>query len=161
MHRQNIYVSDCDLGRGLFAARDYDEGEFIFRFTGPVIDFAQVVAKGETEGNALQIGPRSYLDLEAPHVFTNHSCEPNAGVRDDTDMYALRKIRKDAEIRFDYSTTMSEGRWTMACLCGTESCRGVVGDFHALPDEVQRRYIGLRTVQRFILGEVAQTQGAK
>lgn len=148
-----IYVAPCDFGRGLFVARDFAEGEWIFRFTGPEITFADAAAKNGTEGNALQIGPAIYLDLEAPGVFANHSCEPNAGIRDNVVVYALRTIRRGEEIYFDYSTTMSEKHWTMECRCGTPSCRGIIGDFQDLPGELQRRYLAMGIVQPFIVEE--------
>ena len=148
-----IYVDQCELDRGLFAGRDFAKGELIFQFTGAEISFLDAVAKEEAEANPLQIGPNTYIDLEAPCVFINHSCEPNAGIRETCDVYALREIRQGEEIRFDYSTTMSEKHWTMGCLCGTPSCRGIVGDFHDLPEDLQRRYLAMGIVQPFIVEE--------
>ena len=155
--RDAIYVANCALGRGVFAGRDFREGELLFRFTGPAISLAQAINKGEAEGNVLQIGPRTYIDLEAPGVFANHSCEPNAGIRHLVFGYALRPISRGEEILYDYSTTMSEQRWSMQCRCGTPSCRGVIGDFHDIPSELQDRYLSMRIVQPFI---VAELQGA-
>jgi hypothetical protein len=149
-----IYVAKCALGRGVFADRDFQEGEFLFRFTGPVISLVQAINKGDAEGNALQIGPTTYIDLETPGVFANHSCEPNAGVRDLVSGYALRPISRGEEILYDYSTTMSEQRWSMRCRCGVPSCRGMIGDFHDLPSELQRRYLSMGIVQPFIVAEL-------
>lgn len=151
--RDAVYVGECRLGRGLFAGRDFCEGELLFRFSGPVIHLAEAIAKGDEEGNALQIGASLYMDLVAPGVFVNHSCEPNACVRDITSAYTLRPISRHEEIFYDYSTTMSEQRWTMQCRCGAPGCRGVIGDFHDLPFDLQRRYIRLRAVQPFIVQE--------
>lgn len=149
----SIYVAPSSFGRGLFAGRNFDLGEVISQFSGPIITLREAILKGELEGNALQIGPRTYLDLEPPGVFINHSCEPNTGLNGQTTVRALRHIRAGEEIYFDYSTTMSEQRWTMACLCGTPSCRGVIGDFHDLPEELQRHYLRLGIVQPFIVAE--------
>lgn len=151
--QNGIYVASCDLGLGLFTTHDFREGESIFRFSGPVISAAEANAKGDRECNPLQIGPASYLDLEAPGVFINHCCEPNAGIRGNIEVYALRAIKRGEEIYFDYSTTMSECRWTMRCLCGTASCRGSIGDFHDLPMELQNRYLNSGIVQPFIVEE--------
>jgi hypothetical protein len=148
-----IYVAQCKLDQGLFAGRDFAEGELIFQFTGPVIDFSDTVAKGDKQSHPLQIGPTEYIDIAAPCVFINHSCEPNAGIRDTCDVYALREIRQDEEIQFDYSTTMSENSWTMQCLCGTPSCRGIIGDFHDLSENLQHRYLSMKIVQPFIVEE--------
>jgi hypothetical protein len=149
-----IYVGECALGRGVFAGRYFRKGELLFRFSGPVITLGEAIEKGETEGNVLQIGPSTYIDLESPGVFANHSCEPNAGVRDGVCGYALRHISQGEEILYDYSTTMSERRWTMHCKCGAPSCRGIVGDFHDLPLDLQHRYLAMGIVQPFIVGEL-------
>jgi hypothetical protein len=154
-----IYVDKCGLGFGVFAGRDFFEGELLFRFSGPIITLGQAVDKGEAEGNVLQIAPATYIDLEPPGVFANHSCEPNAGLRDLVSGFALRPIACGEEILYDYSTTMSEQRWTMRCHCGTPSCRGVIGDFHDLPLELQRRYLAMRIVQPFIVAEWRLLQG--
>lgn len=154
VERDAIYVAKCALGRGVFAGRDFQEGDLLFRFAGPVISLAQAINKGDSEGNVLQIGPRTYIDLEPPGVFANHSCEPNAGVRDLVSGYALRPISRGEEILYDYSTTMSEQRWSMRCRCGTPSCRDVIGDFHDIPAELQGRYLSMRIVQPFIIDEL-------
>jgi len=147
-------VGESPLGFGIFAGKSFRKNEFLFRFSGPIITLAEAIAKGEAEGNVLQIGPRSYIDLDAPGVFGNHSCQPNSGLRDDVFCYALRDIAEGEEIFYDYSTTMSERRWTMQCQCETPSCRGVIGDFHDLPLRLQRHYLSMRIVQPFIVEEL-------
>ena len=156
-----VYVKECALGRGVFAGRYFRKGELLFRFSGPIITLAAAIEKGEAEGNVLQIGPSTYIDLESPGVFANHSCKPNAGVRDGVCGYALRHIAQDEEILYDYSTTISERRWTMHCRCGTPFCRGIIGDFHDLPLELQRRYLAMGIVQPFIVGELQSSDSAK
>lgn len=123
--QNNVYVAACSLGLGIFAVRDFQEGDLLFQFTGPMIPAVEAHAKGDRECFPLQIGPTSYIDLEAPGVFANHSCTPNAGIRDNLGVHALRAIRRGEEIRYDYSTTMSERRWTMRCLCETALCRSL------------------------------------
>lgn len=152
--QQSVIIGECGLGRGLFAGRSFRPGELLFHFTGPEISLPQAIAKGDTEGNALQIGPTTYLDLEPPGVFANHSCRPNAGIRHHTAAHALRAIAPGEEICFDYSTTMSERRWTLRCRCGADSCRGLITDFHDLPPALQEHYLTLGIVQPFIIAEL-------
>ncbi len=52
-----------------------------------------------------------------------------------------------------YASTARENHWTMACRCMSVACRSVIGDFHLLPHQLRRRYIGLGIVQRFIAQE--------
>jgi SET domain-containing protein len=146
----STYVSTCALGRGLFAAEPIAAGSEILRFSGPILTLEEVRARGAAAANALQVGIDRYLYLDEPGRFVNHSCAPNAAVRDDTLLVAMRDIAAGEEISFDYSTTVSDG-WTMPCRCGAPTCRGLVVAFQLLPERLRRRYALLGQVQRFIL----------
>ena len=146
-----VFVQTCELGRGLFAARTFASGERILEFGGPVITLVQTAAKGEAEANPLQFDHDRYFDIGPPAVFLNHSCAPNTGIIEQRWLVALRDIAAGEELRFDYSTTMHENRWTMQCRCGEAGCRGLVTDFRLLPPGVQRRYLQLGIVQPFIV----------
>ena len=148
---QKVCVSDCRFGLGVFAATDIQAGEQILQFTGCEIDIHAALAKGERSGDPLQISDDLYLDLDPPGVFLNHSCDPNSGIVDNTCLVALRRIQAGEEIQFDYSTTMSDGMWTMACDCRSELCRGVVEDFQRLPSRIQQKYLKRGVVQQFII----------
>ncbi|HWH68562.1 MAG TPA: SET domain-containing protein, partial [Candidatus Sulfotelmatobacter sp.] len=115
---ETFYIEECDVGLGVFANRDIRQGELILVFGGPLIDFAETKRRGRWECMPLQIGPNQYYDTRPPGIFVNHACNPNAGIRHDRDLMALRDIKKGEEIRFDYSTTMEEQSFTMNCLCG-------------------------------------------
>ena len=97
-----------------------------------------------------------YIDTQAPAVFVNHSCDPNAGIRNDENMVALRDIAAGEEVRFDYSTTMEEQSFTMQCLCGLPQCRHVIKDFSTLPQHLKERYLDLRIVMNFIQDAAAR-----
>jgi hypothetical protein len=150
-----FYIEECDVGLGVFANRDIQPGETILAFGGPVIDFAETKRRGPWECMPIQTGPNQYCDTQPPGVFVNHSCEPNAGIRNDRDLVALRRIRRGEEVRFDYSTTMEEESFTMRCLCGAPRCRHVVADFSTLPLPVQERYVAEGIVMSFILQKLA------
>jgi hypothetical protein len=149
----STYVDSCPLGRGLFAGETIAPGNEILRFSGPVLTLSEVRARGPAAANALQVGVDRYLYLDEPGRFVNHSCTPNAGVVDDTRLIALCAIAPGEEIRFDYSTTISDG-WTMPCRCGAPGCRGLVVAFQLLPEPLRRRYAILGHVQSFILERV-------
>lgn len=145
------FIDHCDVGLGVFANRDLAPGEVILEVAGPIIDFAETKRRGPRECMAIQIGFDRYIDTQAPAVFVNHSCDPNAGIRDDKYLVALRPIPRGHEIRFDYSTTMEEQSFTMQCLCGAPDCRKVVKDFSTLPPHVISRYISQGIVMNFIV----------
>jgi hypothetical protein len=71
-------------------------------------------------------------------------------------LIALKPIPAGEEIRFDYSTTMSEDHWTLECRCGEPDCRGLVKDFHLLPSVLQEQYVERGIVQTFILHQWKQ-----
>jgi hypothetical protein len=152
-HIAKVYIADCPLGKGLFATQDLRAGEEVFVCTGRIITLDSVLAKGAHAPNPIQITKTEYIDVEAPGVFINHSCDPNAGLVENRIVMALRDILRGEEVCFDYSTSMSEQLWTMQCLCGSPRCRGVIGDFHLLPVELQVHYLAVGIVQEFIREE--------
>jgi hypothetical protein len=161
MNLSTVEVGPSAFGRGVFACQPFQPGQPILVFTGPVLDHAEVLSLGEDQAYALQIGPDEYLDTTPPGRYTNHSCVPNAGIMNDRVLIALRPIETGEEIRFDYSTTMSEDHWTMECRCGEPFCRRVILDFHHLPPMAQNRYLELGVVQRFIVDEVERYSPAR
>lgn len=147
---ETFFVEECRFGLGVFANRDIRAGEAILAFGGPIIDFAETKRRGPWECMPLQIGENRYVDTRPPGIFVNHSCAPNAGIRNDRDLVALRPVGKGEEILFDYSTTMEEQSFTMRCLCGAPECRRIVADFSTLPAAVQARYLEQGIVMSFI-----------
>jgi hypothetical protein len=150
MEARDFYIGNGPKGLGVYANRTILPGERILTFTGPLIDFMGTLALGEREGDALQIGFNLYIHLDQPGRFVNHSCRPNAGIVEDRILMALSPIFPDGEICYDYSTTMKEDHWTMACLCGSLECRREVRDFTTLSHELQQWYLHRGIVQRFL-----------
>lgn len=148
-----FYIAKGHKGFGVYAARTFLPGEEILRFTGPLINFDATVQLGDRECDALQIGRNVYLHLDEPGALVNHSCAPNAGVMDDLHLVALTTIHARQEICFDYSTTMDDNHWTMACRCGEPNCREQIVDFRFLPASLQRQYLQQGIVQRFLAEE--------
>ncbi len=149
----SVRVAKSPHGLGLHAAADVLAGATLLVFTGEVLHRDEVLASPRDECYPLQLGRWTYLDLDARSRVVNHSCSPNAGLRSDLILVALRNIGCGEEICYDYSTTMSERRWTMQCHCGAVNCRSTVGDFHDLPTPRQQHYLQLGVVQSFIVEE--------
>jgi SET domain-containing protein len=153
---EKFYIGNNDFGKGIFAKGSIKNGEVVLKFTGPIVTEKQAEERdtakyGKVIGNGLQIGHDKYIYLDDPGRMVNHSCNPNAGIRGDTVLVAIRDIEKDEEIRFDYSTTMDEDDWTMRCKCGEKNCRKEIKDFKYLPKETREKYLKLGIVQRFIV----------
>jgi hypothetical protein len=74
------------------------------------------------------------LDNEYPReiedsFFFNHSCEPNAGIKGQIFLIAMRDIRKGEEVTFDYAMCLHETKearqYRMKCRCESPNCRGL------------------------------------
>lgn len=156
-----VEVGPSPHGHGVFATQAFVPGQPILLLAGPVLRHAEVLARGRDRVYALQIGADEYLDTMPPGRYANHSCDPNAGIMNDRMLIALRSIEPGEEIRFDYSTTMTQDHWTMECRCGEPICRRVILDFHHLPPITQNRYLQLGIVQRFIVNEVRRRSPAR
>jgi len=135
-------------GLGLFARRDFAAGERI-----RVIEVVREVTpdaplrpeRGERADHCDYPDGRIVL-LGFPDRCVNHSCDPNAWVRyhgRGCELVARRPIPRGAEVTCDYRINITGGsRWP--CHCGAPRCSGqVVGDFFALPAELQREYLPL------------------
>jgi hypothetical protein len=138
-------------GRGAFAPAPITAGTLILTFTGPLLRYADTTA----DTLALQIGPDLYIgESGGADDCVNHSCEPNAAVRiqgSGAALYALRDIAAGEEVFFDYSTILDEDDFTMSCLCGTPSCRKIIGDGKDLPEDVWGRYRSLGILAEYVM----------
>src|SRR5207237_7395912 len=76
-------------------------------------------------GDDLYIGPLTDVEREGSMVFSNHSCEPNIGVRGQIVFVALRDVEIGEELTHDWAMTDDDDS-SMECRCGAASCRGVV-----------------------------------
>ena len=150
MTNRDVYVGMCAFGRGLFAQRAFRQGERILVLFGPRYERDDPIHVEQVGANLLQTGHQTYILLQPPAVFANHSCDPNAGVALNRSLVAIRDIAPGEEICYDYSTTMDEDFWTLECRCGSLNCRGVVTDFKLLSPQLRRRYLELGVVQGFI-----------
>jgi len=154
---KNVYLAHSAIaGTGVFAARRFYPGEWIMSFMEGVTETVPYLATKRgpknREGNYVQIGADAYIHPAPPSLYLNHSCDPNTGVRQATEVLALIEIEAGTELTFDYSTSMAEDSWEMDCRCGSPICRGRIRDFKYLPTDRQIYYIERGVVGEFCLG---------
>jgi len=154
--RQLITVQDSKFGKGTFATRNISKGSPIITIRGEKLDFSDSLSLGERESYCLQVGIDSYIIAEVPFRYSNHSCDPNRGVKSQLELVALRPIAEGEEVLWDYSSSMLERHWTMRCHCGSPSCRQLIADFDLLPKHVQEYYLQLGIVLPFIVRYLEQ-----
>ncbi len=152
-------------GCGVFTDEELAPDAAVLRFRGPRLSFQQLDPEGHHD---LQVGPNVYIGAShSTDDFVNHSCAPNCRVEiraaDDVRLVALRRIRADEEITFDYSTTSTEDErtWSMRCLCGARSCRGTISGFGTLSKAAQARCIDARMVPQYVLEALSAEVSAR
>jgi hypothetical protein len=155
---EDVEVRDAGpKGKGVFARRDFGEGEFIFRRRhGRVVDGSGVADLSSVDRmHMCELGWDRFAVLLPPGCYLNHSCEPSA-MRKGVKVFAWRAIARGEEITIDYRLNAFDGE-SWPCMCGATGCLGVVvGSFFALPDERQRAY--LRYAPDFIRQEYRRRQ---
>jgi SET domain-containing protein len=128
--------------RGVFAARDIRKGERIVEYAGERITKAESrrralaqldVASRTGNGAVYLFALNKKFDLDGSMEWNvarliNHSCHPNCEaviIRGRIWIIACRKIKKGAELSFDYGFDLDS--WEdHPCRCGTPECPGYI-----------------------------------
>jgi uncharacterized protein len=135
-------------GRGLFAVEAIGAGEVVCVKGGYVFDRAALrampgwYAAAEIQvGEDLFIGPVAESEREGSMIFSNHSCEPNIGVRGQIVFVAMRDIAAGEELTHDWATT-DDDDYEMECRCGASNCRRVITGQDWRREDLQQKYRG-------------------
>jgi SET domain-containing protein len=135
-------------GRGLFAIQAIEEGEVVCVKGGAIFNREQLREVSERLGPAeiqigsdLFIGPLDEEAREGSMIFSNHSCEPNLGVRGQIVFVAMRPIATGEELTHDWAMT-DDDDYEMECRCGSLNCRRVVTGRDWRKPELQLKYSG-------------------
>ncbi|HCP09049.1 MAG TPA: hypothetical protein DIT25_04620 [Candidatus Moranbacteria bacterium] len=141
-------------GNGIFALENINKGNKIWVLSGEKMDvteWANRVKYGkEAMNDSLQIGRRTYLDMDRISNTFNHSCSPNAGVRKTSELFALRNIEKGEEITYDYSTVIAPTIWEMRCKCGSNICRKKISHILTIPKKTLTMYVKMGALQDYM-----------
>ncbi|MEG3176054.1 SET domain-containing protein [Sphingomonas sp. RB3P16] len=135
-------VGETHLGKAVYAAAGFAEGDAIVRFTGRRFraDRVPSLMRGSSD-RFVQVTPEHFMGPSGQiDDLINHSCAPNAGLRfaaGSVTLVAVRDIAPGEEISWDYSTTLAESNWHMICQCRAPECRRVIGNFSTLSPERQ------------------------
>ena len=128
-------------GKGIFAKKLIKKGETIASFDGQIYEYEHRW-NDYLRNHTIQFEKRRWRDSKGIAVFINHSCEPNCGVKNLFDIVAMRDIKKDEELTWDYEMTEANPIWKMKCRCKTPSCRGVIGNYKNMPLAIRKKYKG-------------------
>jgi len=150
-----LVVSDTErYGQGVFAGESIKTGRVIHVLCGDRMDVMELVrrvnANKERINDPFQIGKRTYLDLDRVSNSFNHSCDPNTGIRKNSEMFALKDIEEGQQLTYDYSSIISPTEWKMKCKCGSNNCRKILGDILSLPKKQLNYYKKVGALQRYM-----------
>jgi len=92
--------------------------------------------------HAIQTGPEEFVfGYKGLAHCVCHSCEPNCGIRNLTEIFAIRDIAEEEQITWDYRCS-ENSNWVLdECLCGSERCTGSVGNFDSLSARFKKEYL--------------------
>src|SRR3970040_418041 len=137
----SYYVAECPgRGQGVFVNRPYAAGEYVMTFTGNKTHISKI----SDFTHYLQIAPEVFISPSGnADDFVNHSCDPNCALYFENDSLVLRAIKDivaGEELSFDYGTIMFSEPTEFRCECGSSKCRGLIGNYYTLPEELQKQY---------------------
>jgi hypothetical protein len=135
-------------GTGLFAVEPIAEGEIVCVKGGYIFNRRRLDSMPDWYRTAeiqvaedLFIGPLEESEREGSMIFSNHSCEPNIGVRGQIVFVAMRDIAAGEELTHDWATTDNDD-YTTECNCGAPTCRKVLTGKDWRKEELREKYRG-------------------
>ena len=136
-------------GRGLFATADIAKDEIVAVKGGHIVDRKILREKitpqlGPVEiqiDDDLFITPVTDEERELSMLYSNHSCNPNLGVRGEITFVAIRDIRAGEELTHDWAMT-DDDDYSMECKCGASNCRKILTGKDWQRPDLQKRYTG-------------------
>lgn len=137
---EKIYFADTEnYGRSLFAKETILRGEVVYIVTGPITIHPTIFT--------IPIDYNLFIDDQGLGKYLCHSCAPNCGINNRTQIVAMRDINKDEEINLDYAFFVYDYQDEMTeenriCKCGASSCRGKLGSYKELSQSLRDIYKG-------------------
>ena len=136
-------------GRGLFAIADIAKDEIVAVKGGHIIHRETLREKvtprlGPVEIQIdmdLFIAPLTQEEREGSMLYSNHSCNPNLGMRGEITLVAMRDIRAGEELTHDWAMT-DDDEYSVECKCGAANCRKIVTGKDWQRPDLQKSYAG-------------------
>jgi hypothetical protein len=129
----------------VFAREPIERGELLVVFAGSVLERDDLPALApEQRRLVLQVDENHYLlsEVEGWADWVNHCCEPNAGLRGQLSLVAMRDIEAGEEICYDYAMSDGSPYDGFECRCERSGCRRRVSGDDWMLEELWERYRG-------------------
>ena len=121
---------------GLYANRDIKKGTKILEYKGKIISVkkSEENPKFDNDKAIYLFNINKRYDLDGDFKFNtarliNHSCNPNCevlGVGLKVWVYAMKNIKKDDELSYDYGFSFDEDFRKYPCKCRSKNCAGFI-----------------------------------
>jgi uncharacterized protein len=132
-------------GHGVYAREPIRRGELLVVFAGSAVEGSEIAAlPPDRRRLLLQVEDDLYLlsEVEGWADWVNHCCEPNAGLRGQVSLVAMRDIAAGEEICYDYAMSDGSAYDGFDCCCGATTCRRRVSGDDWMKEELWERYRG-------------------
>lgn len=131
-------------GFGSFAIDPIPMGTIVATFGGTIVNRVNFETYPlEQRSRSIQIDVNQFVlgpELREPGDSINHSCLPNCGMRNATQLIAMAPIAVGEELTYDYAMSDTSNYDEFECACGSDRCRRqITGDDWKLP-ELHSRY---------------------
>ncbi|OMO52182.1 hypothetical protein CCACVL1_29320, partial [Corchorus capsularis] len=129
-------------GFGLRMLENISAGQFLIEYVGEVLDTYEArqkeyAARGQRHFYFMTLNGSEVIDACVKGNlgrFIDHSCDPNCHTEKwmvngeiCIGLFALRDIKKDEELTFDYNYVRVYGAAAKKCHCASPHCRGYIG----------------------------------
>ncbi len=131
-------------GFGSFAVAPIPMGTIIATFGGTILNESNFKTYPlEQRSRSIQIDTDQFVlgpESREPGDSINHSCLPNCGMRNATQLIAMRPIAIGEELTYDYAMSDTSDYDEFVCACGSDRCRYQIGSDDWKISELQTRY---------------------
>ena len=119
--------------RGIFAITDIRADEVLAVWGGRIVTNVKLKSiQPLLQEHAVQVEEGLFLapiNQVEPANYFNHSCNPNAGLRGQIALVAMRPITSGEQVCYDYAMNNANPIEEFACICGELNCRRqITGD---------------------------------
>lgn len=141
-----------ELGLAVFATEDIPAGERIAIFTGEKYYSKTALGLPEIMRNhAIQTGPEEFVfGYKGLAQCLCHSCDPNCGIRNRTELYTVKPVSQGEQLTWDYRCSENSNWVLKTCLCGADRCTGSITNFDSLPPDMKNEYLSKSMVSDWI-----------
>ena len=131
---------------GVFCLQPIQPGELLAVWGGRIVAERQLDRLNREQNqaafpleNGLYLAP---ISAPEPANAFNHSCDPNAGLRGQIALVAMRDIMTGEEVCLDFAMYARAPHEGLACTCEAMNCRGRITRHDWQNPELRKRYSG-------------------